>query len=91
MLRVLQDSEFEAVGSDESIKVNVRIIAATNADLDDRMEKGLFRRDLFYRLNVIRILLPPLRERMDDIPMLVAHFLSLHNKKNRKKGRRDFS
>lgn len=85
LLRVLQDSEFEAVGSDESIKVNVRIIAATNADLEERVEKGLFRRDLFYRLNVIRILLPPLRERMDDIPMLVAHFLSIHNKKNRKK------
>lgn len=85
LLRVLQDSEFEAVGSDESIKVNVRIIAATNADLEERVEKGLFRRDLFYRLNVIRILLPPLRERMGDIPMLVAHFLSIHNKKNRKK------
>lgn len=85
LLRVLQDSEFEAVGSDEPIKVNVRIIAATNADLEERVEKGLFRRDLFYRLNVIRILLPPLRERMDDIPMLVAHFLSIHNKKNRKK------
>lgn len=84
LLRVLQDSEFEAVGSDEPIKVDVRIIAATNANLEEHVEKGLFRRDLFYRLNVIRILLPPLRERADDIPMLVSHFLSIHNKKNRK-------
>lgn len=85
LLRVLQDSEFEAVGSDESVKVDIRIIAATNADLEDRVEKGSFRRDLFYRLNVIRIMLPPLRERMDDIPLLTSHFLSIHNKKNRKK------
>ncbi len=84
LLRVLQDSEFEAVGSDKSVKVDVRIIAATNADLEGNVEKGLFRRDLFYRLNVIRIFLPPLRERADDIPMLAAHFLSIHNKKNRK-------
>jgi DNA-binding NtrC family response regulator len=84
LLRVLQDSEFESVGSDQSIKVDVRIVTATNADLEDRVEKGLFRRDLFYRLNVIRIFLPSLRERIDDIPMLVSHFLSIHNKKNRK-------
>lgn len=84
LLRVLQDSEFETVGSDKPIKVDVRIIAATNADLEDRVEKGLFRRDLFYRLNVIRIFLPPLRERIDDIPLLISHFLSIHNKKNRK-------
>ncbi|MBW7942041.1 MAG: sigma-54-dependent Fis family transcriptional regulator [Candidatus Kuenenia stuttgartiensis] len=84
LLRVLQDSEFEAVGSDESIKVDVRIIAATNADLEGCVEKGLFRSDLFYRLNVIRIFLPPLRERTEDIPLLAAHFLAIHNKKNRK-------
>lgn len=84
LLRVLQDHEFEAVGSDQPIKVDVRIVAATNADLEDRVEKGLFRRDLFYRLNVIRIFLPSLRERIDDIPMLVSHFLSIHNNKNRK-------
>jgi len=84
LLRVLQDSEFESVGSDEPIKVDVRIIAATNANLEEHVEKGLFRRDLFYRLNVIRILLPPLRERTGDIPMLASHFLSIHNKKNRK-------
>lgn len=84
LLRVLQDSEFEAVGSDESIKVDVRIIAATNADLEGYVEKGLFRSDLFYRLNVIRIFLPPLRERTEDIPLLAAHFLAIHNKKNRK-------
>src|SRR3990167_6957711 len=84
LLRVLQDSEFEAVGGDKPIKVDVRIIAATNADLEGYVEKGQFRRDLFYRLNVIRIFLPPLRERTDDIPMLASHFLSIHNKKNRK-------
>ncbi|MFN3533116.1 MAG: sigma-54-dependent transcriptional regulator [Candidatus Brocadia sp.] len=84
LLRVLQDSEFEAVGSDVPIKVDVRIIAATNANLEEHVEKGLFRRDLFYRLNVIRIFLPPLRERADDIPLLASHFLSIHNKKNRK-------
>ena len=84
LLRVLQDSEFEAVGSDKSIKVDVRIVAATNADLEGYVEKGLFRRDLFYRLNVIRIFLPLLRERVDDIPMLASHFLSTHSKKNRK-------
>lgn len=84
LLRVLQDSEFEAVGSDESIKVDVRIIAATNADLEGYVGKGLFRSDLFYRLNVIRIFLPPLRERTEDIPLLAAHFLAIHNKKNRK-------
>ncbi|MBI2472370.1 MAG: sigma-54-dependent Fis family transcriptional regulator [Planctomycetes bacterium] len=84
LLRVLQDSEFEAVGSDKPVKVDVRIIAATNADLEGNVEKGLFRRDLFYRLNVIRIFLPPLRERTDDIPMLASHFLSIHNEKNRK-------
>ena len=84
LLRVLQDSEFESVGSDEPIKVDVRIVAATNANLEEHVEKGLFRRDLFYRLNVIRILLPPLRERTGDIPMLASHFLSIHNKKNRK-------
>ncbi|MGQ3686333.1 MAG: sigma-54-dependent transcriptional regulator [Candidatus Loosdrechtia sp.] len=84
LLRVLQDGEFESVGSDHPVKVDVRIVAATNADLEDRVDKCLFRRDLFYRLNVIRIFLPALRERIDDIPMLVSHFLSIHNKKNRK-------
>lgn len=84
LLRVLQDSEFEAVGSDELIRVDVRIIAATNANLEEHVEKGLFRRDLFYRLNVIRIFLPPLRERVDDVPLLAAYFLSIHSKKNRK-------
>ncbi|MCF6157268.1 MAG: sigma-54-dependent Fis family transcriptional regulator [wastewater metagenome] len=84
LLRVLQDSEFESVGSDHPIRVDVRIVAATNINLEDHVEKSLFRRDLFYRLNVIRIFLPPLRERIDDVPMLVSHFLSLHNKKNRK-------
>ncbi len=85
LLRVLQDCEFEAVGSDKSVKVDVRIIAATNADLEENVEKGIFRRDLFYRLNVIRIFLPPLRERINDISILASHFLSIYSKKNRKK------
>ncbi|OHB98010.1 MAG: Fis family transcriptional regulator [Planctomycetes bacterium RIFCSPLOWO2_12_38_17] len=85
LLRVLQDCEFEAVGSDKPVKVDVRIIAATNADLEENVEKGIFRRDLFYRLNVIRIFLPPLRERIDDISILASHFLSIYSKKNRKK------
>jgi DNA-binding NtrC family response regulator len=85
LLRVLQDCEFEAVGSDKPVKVDVRIIAATNADLEENVEKGIFRRDLFYRLNVIRIFIPPLRERIDDISILASHFLSIYSKKNRKK------
>ena len=85
LLRVLQDCEFEAVGSDKPVKVDVRIIAATNVDLEENVEKGIFRRDLFYRLNVIRIFLPPLRERIDDISILASHFLSIYSKKNRKK------
>jgi len=85
LLRVLQDNEFEAVGSDDPIKVDVRIIAATNADLEDAIKNGAFRKDLYYRLNVIRIFLPLLRERREDIPLLASHFLSVYNQKNRKK------
>jgi nitrogen regulation protein NR(I) len=78
ILRVLQDGRFERVGGSEAIRTDVRIIAATNRDLETMMVGGEFREDLFYRLNVCPIRLPPLRERPDDIPPLVSHFLRRH-------------
>ncbi|MFL6215788.1 MAG: sigma-54-dependent transcriptional regulator [Blastocatellia bacterium] len=74
VLRVLEEQRFEPVGSNASVKVDVRIIAATNKRLDEEIERGTFRADLFYRLNVIPFEMPPLRERREDIPLLVAHF-----------------
>ena len=75
LLRVLQDHRFERVGGEETLKVDVRVIAATNKNLTEEMKKGTFREDLYYRLNVIPIFVPPLRERKDDIPLLASHFL----------------
>ncbi|GBG13525.1 two-component system, NtrC family, nitrogen regulation response regulator GlnG [Novimethylophilus kurashikiensis] len=75
LLRVLCDGQFYRVGGHQPVKVNVRIIAATHQDLEDRVRQGLFREDLFHRLNVIRLRLPPLRERREDIPLLTRHFL----------------
>ena len=74
MLRVLEDQRFESVGSNTPVKVDVRVISATNKRLDDLIENGNFRADLFYRLNVIPFQIPPLRERLEDVPLLVEHF-----------------
>jgi len=75
LLRVLQDHRFERVGGEETLEADVRVIAATNKNLTEEMRKGTFREDLYYRLNVIPIFVPPLRERKDDIPLLASHFL----------------
>jgi len=85
LLRVIQDGEFERLGSPKTIKVNVRIIAASNRNLEEEIVKGKFRKDLFYRLNVFPIMIPPLRQRKEDIPLLVHHFVSKFNKKIGKK------
>ncbi|MCA9258731.1 MAG: sigma-54-dependent Fis family transcriptional regulator [Planctomycetales bacterium] len=82
LLRVLQEQEFERVGDTRTVQVDTRVIAASNRDLLELAEDGKFREDLFYRLNVIPIYLPPLRERPEDIPQLVAHFLNFYNEKN---------
>ena len=84
LLRVIQERDFMRLGGMETIKVDVRIIAATNVDLRQMMEEGRFREDLFYRLHVISIQLPPLRDRKDDIPLLVQHFLHKYGDDNRK-------
>ena len=81
LLRVLQGQEFQRVGGNKDIKVDVRIVAATNKDLREEVEAGRFREDLFFRLNVVHIVIPPLRERRDDIPNLVAHFLDKFSQK----------
>jgi two-component system nitrogen regulation response regulator GlnG len=75
ILRVLQEQRFERVGGNETVQTDVRLVAATNMDLERAVESGRFRRDLYYRLNVYAISLPPLRDRGDDIPLLVEHFM----------------
>lgn len=85
LLRVLQDHRFERVGGEETLEVDVRVIAATNKNLMEEMKKGTFREDLYYRLNVIPIFVPPLRERRDDISLLASHFLEKFNSEKGKK------
>ncbi|MCF7927731.1 MAG: sigma-54 dependent transcriptional regulator [Spirochaetales bacterium] len=84
ILRVLQEKRFERVGGEETLEVDVRIISATNRDLKKEIEEGRFREDLFYRLNVVNINIPPLRERKDDIPLLTSAFLKEFAKENEK-------
>jgi len=85
LLRILQEQEFERVGGTETLKVDVRIITASNADLQEKITEGNFREDLYYRISVFPIHLPPLHERRDDIPLLIDHFLRSHTEKMNKK------
>ena len=82
LLRVLQDGTFERLGSNETLQVDVRIISASNENLRAMVAGGKFREDLYFRLNVIEIALPPLKSRMEDLPLLIKHFLDLANQKN---------
>lgn len=84
LLRVIQEKDITPVGSDQNIKIDVRIIAATNKDLKALSEQGSFRQDLYYRLNVVSVEVPPLRDRKEDIPMLALHFLEIFSKKNKR-------
>ena len=87
-MRVLQEREFERLGSTETIKVNVRLVAATNKDLEKAIAAGEFREDLYYRLNVFTIFMPPLRERKSDVLLLADHFLEKFAREHRKRIRR---
>jgi two-component system NtrC family response regulator len=84
LLRLLQEGEFQRVGGNQTLKVDVRVISATNQELESRVKGGLFREDLYYRLNVVPIKIPPLRERREDIAPLVEHFVKRFSKENRK-------
>ncbi len=83
LLRFLQESEYRPVGSEKTYRADVRLIASANCDLEERIEKGLFRRDLYYRLYILSVHMPPLRERQGDVPILVAHFLAQFNNQYR--------
>jgi two-component system NtrC family response regulator len=81
---VLQEREFERLGGNETIKVDVRVIAATNHDIEKAMKEGAFREDLYYRLNVVSVVIPPLRERKEDVPGLLDFFIKKYNTENKK-------
>jgi putative PEP-CTERM system response regulator len=85
ILRFLEEKEFNRVGGSKTIKVDVRLIAATNKDLTQQIKKGQFREDLYYRINVVPIIIPPLRERKEDIPLLIGHFIRKFNEENNKR------
>ncbi|MDA3895392.1 MAG: sigma-54 dependent transcriptional regulator, partial [Desulfobacteraceae bacterium] len=85
LLRVIQEREIQRVGGDKTITVDIRVMAATNQNLSDIVASGKFREDLYYRLNVVNLNVPPLRERIEDIPLLAQHFLNIYAKKNGKK------
>jgi two-component system response regulator HydG len=85
LLRVLQEGQFERLGGTQTLRVDVRIVAASKRDLAEEVQKGRFREDLYYRLNVIPITLPPLRDRVEDIPLLADHFLRVFAQKNGKR------
>src|SRR6185295_8745040 len=80
LLRVLQEREIERLGGTQPLKVNIRLVAATNRNLEQAVEKGEFRQDLYFRLKVVTISTPPLRERPDDIPLLARHFVSKYSR-----------
>jgi two-component system, NtrC family, response regulator GlrR len=84
LLRVLQERQFHPVGSEKAIEVDVRVIVATNKDLKEKVKEGLFREDLFYRIHVIPVNLPPLRDRKEDIPLLIEHFIKKYNRQMKK-------
>ena len=85
LLRFLEEKAFKRVGGSSDIKVDVRVIAATNRSLEEEVKKGRFREDLYYRLNVMAVPLPPLRDRRDDIPALINHYIDAFNVEFRKK------
>jgi Nif-specific regulatory protein len=85
LLRVLQEMRFERVGGNRTLEVDVRLIAATHRDLEDAMRRGQFREDLYFRLNVVPIFLPPLRERREDVPLLIEYFLQKFNEENKRR------
>ncbi|MDD4763675.1 MAG: sigma-54 dependent transcriptional regulator, partial [Sphaerochaetaceae bacterium] len=84
LLRVLQERSFERLGGEKTLQVDVRLVAATNRNLKDEVDRGRFREDLYYRLNVVHLDVPPLRERKEDIPLLIAHFLQTYNERNKR-------
>src|SRR5689334_23960917 len=87
LLRFLEEKTFKRVGGVADIRVDVRVVAATNRNLEEDVKKGRFREDLYYRLNVVPIVLPPLRARADDIPVLVSYFVDTYNREFKKRVR----